>query len=54
LLHSEQACDYFNAFAFWDAKRPITVEVLSRLDLRALAREHGEQLSSPPMLFKTA
>lgn len=51
LLSSTQAADYFNAVTFWDAKRPITVDILSRLDLRALAREFGEVFSSPPALF---
>jgi hypothetical protein len=44
LLDSEQAREFFNAVTFWDAKRPITVDVLGRLDLRALARERGEEL----------
>ena len=39
LLASETAREFFSAFIFWDAKRPITVEVLRRLDLLALARE---------------
>jgi len=29
------------AFIFWDAKRPITIDILKRLDLVALARELG-------------
>ncbi len=39
LLSSEIAQEFFNAFIFWDAKRPITIEVLQRLDLRALSYE---------------
>lgn len=41
LLNSEVAREFFAAFVFWDAKRPITTELLHRLDLRALARELG-------------
>jgi len=44
LLNSDRARDFFNATAFWDAKRPITADVLGRLDLHALARECGEEL----------
>jgi hypothetical protein len=41
LLDSEIAREFFSAFIFWDAKRPITVELLRKLDLLALAREMG-------------
>lgn len=37
LLNSEPARQFYEAFVFWDAKRPVTIEVLSRLDLDALA-----------------
>jgi hypothetical protein len=43
LLNSEVAAEFFGAFIFWDAKRPITVGVLDRLDLVALARELGSE-----------
>lgn len=39
LLDSDTAREFFSAFIFWDSKRPITAEVLRRLDLMALARE---------------
>jgi hypothetical protein len=39
LLNSEIANEFFSAFIFWDAKRPITLSVLRRLDIVALARE---------------
>jgi hypothetical protein len=39
LLNSTPAREFFAAFIFWDAKRPITVEVLRQLDLVPLARE---------------
>jgi hypothetical protein len=41
LLSSEVAREFFAAFVFWDAKRPITVDLLRRLDLRRLADELG-------------
>jgi hypothetical protein len=37
LLNGEVAQEFFRAFVFWDAKRPITAELLQRLDLSALA-----------------
>ncbi len=42
LLNSDAAREFYAAFAFWDAKRPITVDLLRRLDLRRLARELGK------------
>jgi len=39
LLNSEIARDFFSAFIFWDEKRPITLEVLKRLDILRLAKE---------------
>ena len=41
LLNSTRAKEFFSAFVFWDAKRPITVDLLRRLDLAALAVELG-------------
>jgi len=41
MLNSEVAEGFFSAFVFWDAKRPITIELLQRLDLLCLARELG-------------
>ena len=43
LLNSDIANDFFSAFIFWDEKRPITVEILKRLDLLILARELNKQ-----------
>jgi hypothetical protein len=53
ILNSDRAREFFNATTFWDAKRPMTAEVLGRLDLRALARDCGEQLGQNrlPLLF---
>ena len=41
MLNSEPAREFYSAFLFWDAKRPITVELLRRLDLQKLAVELG-------------
>lgn len=43
LLNSEVAEEFFRSFVFWDAKRPITISVLERLSLVALARELGSE-----------
>jgi hypothetical protein len=43
LLNSDIAKQFYSAFIFWDAKRPITVELLRRLDLLALAHELGSE-----------
>lgn len=42
LLSSNPARDFLSAFVFWDAKRPITAEILNRLDIEALAKALGE------------
>ena len=57
LLASRPAEEFLRTYVFWDAKRPITSELLNRLDLTALARElelepelvrlFGAQTSSP-------
>ena len=39
LLQSEPAQELLGAITFWDSKRPITVGLLSRLDLLAVAQE---------------
>ncbi len=41
LLNSPPAREFYSATIFWDAKRPVTVETLERLDLSALAIELG-------------
>lgn len=54
LLNSTPTREFYSAFVFWDAKRPITAEILRRLDLLAPARELGieegplNDLESPP------
>lgn len=41
MLNTTPAGEFFSAYVFWDAKRPITVDLLKRLSLRALANELG-------------
>jgi hypothetical protein len=41
LLSSHLAKEFFNSIVFWDEKRPITVERLSRLNLEKLANALG-------------
>ena len=36
LLNSTAAQEFFKSFIFWDAKRPITVDVLQKLDIKKL------------------
>ena len=50
LLNSEVAKQFFESFIFWDAKRPITVDILKRLDLIALARELGAEDTARSLL----
>jgi hypothetical protein len=44
LLNSVIAKEFFESFIFWDAKRPITSELLGRLDIAKLASACGETL----------
>jgi hypothetical protein len=41
VLNTDVAHAFYSAFVFWDAKRPITVDLLRRLDLRKLASHLG-------------
>ena len=41
LLNSPTAKRFFRSFVFWDAKRPITAQLLDMVDLYALAKETG-------------
>lgn len=43
LLNSDLATQFFNAMIFWEDKRPITVEVLKRLNIRRLACALGRE-----------
>jgi hypothetical protein len=42
MLGTPEAKAFFESFVFWDAKRPITVDLLRRLDLATLEREVGQ------------
>ena len=44
LLNSESARGFFRSLVFWDAKRPITAQILGQFDLRILAEEAGVSL----------
>jgi hypothetical protein len=41
LVQSEPAREFLSSLVFWDAKRPITAQILNLLDLAALARAAG-------------
>lgn len=55
LLNSETAQRFISALVFTDAKRPVTIDVLKRIDLKKLAEHMGrettavEYLSSPSL-----
>ena len=44
LLNSQTAKGFFRSFIFWDAKRPVTAQLLASLDLAALAEDAGISL----------
>jgi hypothetical protein len=46
LLNSEPARAFLEAMVFWDDKRPITVDLLKRLDLTKLAARLGRNIES--------
>lgn len=55
MLNSTVAKEFFSAFVFWDAKRPITIEMLQRIDLLMLARELGMEeafIASCPAVWR--
>jgi hypothetical protein len=41
VFNSAPAREFLSAYIFWDAKRPITIETLRRLDVAALSIELG-------------
>lgn len=43
LLESEEALEFYSAFLFPDSKRPVTADLLRRLDLLSLARVLGSE-----------
>lgn len=44
LLNSEAGQEFFKSFIFWDAKRPITVEILQKLNLSKLDKFNQTRL----------
>lgn len=42
LLNSPIAQEFYRSLVFWDAKRPITADLLRQLDLRRLSKELGK------------
>lgn len=44
MLNSDIAMEFFSAFVFLDSKRPVTVDLLKKLDLNLLAGELGCQV----------
>jgi hypothetical protein len=54
LLKSQPSRSLFSALVFWDAKRPITVEILGQLDLVALAAEVGAELGRVEELLRSS
>lgn len=45
LLTAPEAMSFLNSMIFWDEKRPITVDVLKRLDLAKLAQAKGKSVN---------
>ncbi|MFO0751903.1 MAG: N-6 DNA methylase [Thermodesulfovibrionales bacterium] len=43
LLNSQPARDFFDSIIFWSDKRPITIDILKKLDLHALSKELGKE-----------
>ena len=43
LLNSEPAQEFLSSMIFWSEKRPITIEILRRLNIVALATKLGRQ-----------
>jgi hypothetical protein len=41
LVTSNPSLEFLDSMIFWDEKRPITIDILKRLSLKALARELG-------------
>lgn len=44
ILNADHARAFYESLVFWDAKRPITADLLRRLDLRKLAAEEGSSV----------
>jgi hypothetical protein len=50
LLNSETARRFVSALVFTDAKRPVTVDILKRVDLRRLAERAGQKMEADEYL----
>jgi hypothetical protein len=50
LLASDLAREFLNTQIFWDAKRPITLDILSRLNIDRLAADLGSVIERPPRI----
>jgi hypothetical protein len=44
LLNSEMGREFFESYIFWDAKRPITVDVLQKLNLSKILQHEIEKM----------
>ncbi len=51
LLNSETARRFISALVFTDAKRPVTVDILKRIDLRRLAEHAGQESAAMEYLL---
>ena len=52
ILDSGAAKDFYTSLIFWDAKRPITVEILRQLDIDALSKELGIEITAHPTVLE--
>lgn len=43
LLNSDKAQAFFSSYIFWDAKRPITVSILKKINIERLAELYGKK-----------
>lgn len=46
LLNTDTAQQFISALVFMDAKRPVTIDVLKRIDLKKLAEHAGQELTA--------
>jgi hypothetical protein len=53
LLNSETAQRFLSALIFTDAKRPVTIDVLKRVDLKKLAGHEGQETKAIEFLSKS-
>lgn len=53
MLNSPAASEFLSSLIFWDDKRPVTAELLNRLDLFQLAKELGRLEDLPDRITET-